>query len=369
MSLDVLRSLAQLDALMDEWDRLAATRSTPVLEHEWMRCCAQAFHPPGSLRVVTVRRRGRLVAAAPLAAAPRSGIERLELIGMTALREPGGLIYEDDAALSELLCALIALGAPVTLERLEARSAVGRLLSTYVRRPGVIVRRPTASSLFVPVRGEWATYRTQLSSRITGNLPRLRRRAEKLGAVRVEVLQPAPDETPALLETVMTVEAAGWKGRSGSAMRARGDLRAFFGAYALSAARARRLRICRLWLGSRIAAAELAVVAYQRWWQLKIGYDDTFAELYPGLQLTDENIRYAFEQRLEAYEFLGSAAPWERHWNPEEREHELVVLYPRTPAALWGLVVDAGGAAARRVAQRIGWGGHAAHTGVDGRGA
>jgi CelD/BcsL family acetyltransferase involved in cellulose biosynthesis len=352
--MDVLRSLEQFEAIGDEWNRLAAPRATPLLEHEWLVCCARAFHEAHSLRVVTVRRGGRLAAAAPLVAAPRGGIERLELVGMTALREPGGLLYEDEAALGELLRALVSLGVPITLERLEAGSAVGRALPAHLPRPGVLVRRRTVSTLFVPVRGEWAVYAKGLSSRITGNLPRLRKRAARLGEVRVELLQPTPEETPALLETVMTVEAAGWKGRGGSAMLARPDLRAFFGAYARSAARAGRLRICRLWFGARVAAAELAIVAHRRWWQLKIGFDDTFGEFYPGLQLTHESIRHAFEQQLEAYEFLGSAADWERRWNPQERDHELIVVYPRTPAALWGLTVDGCGTMVRRVADWAG---------------
>jgi CelD/BcsL family acetyltransferase involved in cellulose biosynthesis len=173
--------------------------------------------------------------------------------------------------------------------------------------------------------------------------------------VRAEVLRPSPDETPALLDTVMAVEATGWKGRRGSSLLAQADLRAFFTTYALASARVGRLRVARLWFGPRVAAVELAVVAHRRWWQLKIGYDDELGELYPGLQLTHETVKCAFDDQLEAYEFLGSAASWERRWNPEERRHELVMFYPRTAAALWGLAIDACAVAARRVADKAGW--------------
>jgi CelD/BcsL family acetyltransferase involved in cellulose biosynthesis len=354
-AVDVLRSTGQLDAIGDEWDALAASRATPLLEHAWILACARAFHAPDALRIVTVRRQGRLIAAAPLAAVRRSGIDRLELIGMARLHEPGGLLYEDADALADLLRAVTALGAPVTLERLDGESAVGKALPAHLPRPGVLVVRPTASTLVVPVRGDWRAYEKTLSSRITGNLPRLRKRAAKLGEVRAEVLRPSPDETPALLDTVMAVEATGWKGRRGSSLLAQADLRAFFTTYALAAARVGRLRIARLWFGTRVAAVELAVVAHRRWWQLKIGYDDELGELYPGLQLTHETVKCAFDDQLEAYEFLGSAASWERRWNPEERRHELVMFYPRTAAALWGLAIDACGVAARRVADKAGW--------------
>lgn len=95
-------------------------------------------------------------------------------------------------------------------------------------------------------------------------------------------------------------------------------------------------------------------MAHRRWWQLKIGYDDELRELYPGLQLSLETIKRAFDDQLEAYEFLGSAASWERRWNTEERGHELVMFYPRTAAGLWGLAVDVCGVAARRVVDRAG---------------
>jgi CelD/BcsL family acetyltransferase involved in cellulose biosynthesis len=151
----VLRSTGQLDAIGDEWDALAASRATPLLEHAWILACARAFHAPDTLRIVTVRRQGRLIAAAPLAAVRRSGIDRLELIGMARLHEPGGVLYENADALADLLRAVTALGAPVTLERLDGESAVGTALPAHLPRPGVLVVRPTASTLVVPVRGDW----------------------------------------------------------------------------------------------------------------------------------------------------------------------------------------------------------------------
>jgi CelD/BcsL family acetyltransferase involved in cellulose biosynthesis len=273
---------------------------------------------------------------------------------MSRLQEPGGLLYEDDAALDELVRSLVSFGRPLTLERLEAESPEGRALRPHVRRPGVIVIRRTAATLFVRTRADWADYLGHLSSRITVNLPRLRKRAARVGNVRVEMLSPSPDETPALLDTVMAVEASGWKGRGGSAMLSRSDLRGFFGEYAAIEARRGRLRIARLWFGERVVATELALVAYGRWWQLKIGYDEAFAEYYPGLQLTHETVRYAFDQGLDAYEFLGSAASWERRWNPEERSHELVVVYPPALRAMGALLVDGLAHASRRLRRPAG---------------
>ena len=46
--------------------------------------------------------------------------------------------------------------------------------------------RASADSLFVPTGGSWTEYRATLSSHVTTNLARLRRKAEhSLGAIRV----------------------------------------------------------------------------------------------------------------------------------------------------------------------------------------
>jgi CelD/BcsL family acetyltransferase involved in cellulose biosynthesis len=348
--MELLQSIQQLEAIGGEWDALAAPRGSPVLQHDWMVGCARAFHAGDALRIVTVRRHDRLVAAAPLVAVRRDGVVRLEILGMDTLREPAALLYEDEDALDELLRGIVSLGLPVTLERLDGGSAVSQRVSRHVPRPGLAIIRRTSPTLFVPVRGSWDAYARTLSSRITGNLLRLRKKAARLGPVRVEILAPAPAEAPDLLATLMQIEASGWKGRAGSSMLARRDLRDFFASYAAAAARVGRLRVCLLWFGERIVAGELAVLAHRRWWQLKIGYDEATAEYYPGLQLTFETIRHAFDQRLDAYEFLGSAAEWERRWNPEERAHELIVIYPPSVSGIWGLAVDACSVALHRAA-------------------
>ena len=336
----VVRSVSQFAAMADDWDALAARFESPLLRHDWFLSCAEACHGEGDLAVVAVYQHGRLIAAAPLARARQGLTVRLEFLGMAVLQEPAGLLYESKQALAHLAQALVALGPPVVLARLDAGGPIEAAMRAAVGRRGLVVVRQTWPALRVRVSGDWDAYQRTLSSRLTSNVPRLRKRAARLGAVVTEVLAPADGDVEALLRTVMDVEGSGWKGRQGSALRNRTMLRGFVERYAHRAARSGRLRVALLRIGDRVAAVELAVEDFQRWWQLKIGFADDFAELYPGLQLTHETVRHAFERRLLGYEFLGSAAEWERRWNPEERAFELCVTYPATLAGGLGLATD-----------------------------
>jgi CelD/BcsL family acetyltransferase involved in cellulose biosynthesis len=340
-SIDVIRSAAGLEALAPEWDRLADGLRRPLLRHDWFASCIGTLHDPCDLTIVVVRHGDRVTGIAPLVRAGRGAAARLELIGVSSLHEPSGFLYESAEARDRLLAAVLALGTPLSLHRLETASDTAAALRAAVGRRGLVVVRETRPSLAVAVRGPWADYERGLSSRITGNLPRLRKRAARIGPVRVDVHRPSVADVGSLFAMVVAVEGSGWKGERGSALRCRPGLGAFFEAYVHRAARRGDLRIATLLFGDRIAAVEMAIEAYDRWWQLKIGYESGLGEYYPGLLLTYAMVQHAFERGLAAYEFLGSAAEWEERWLPERRAFEMCVVYPATISGGCGLLADA----------------------------
>ena len=77
-----------------------------------------------------------------------------------------------------------------------------------------------------------------------------------------------------------------------------------------------------------------------RFWVLKIGYDEKWAKCSPGIQLTMETIRYAFDRGLEAYEFLGSDEPWLHAWARQSHSYTSIGFYPLGFCGLYGLGVD-----------------------------
>ena len=323
----MVRSIQQLEALREGWTALAARFESPLLDHDWFLSCAEAFHRDADLRIVTVRRGPLLEAVAPMVRDDRLGGRHVILLGASRLFEPSGWLYADTQALRQLAAESMTLGEPLVLQRVPADSPMVAALRSLPR--AVSVARGTSTALGVDVRTTWDAYYSSLSSRITDNLRRLGRKAERaLGPRRVVCTRPAPADVDGLLEQVVKVEGSGWKARAASSLSRRTDLRDFFRRYSHRAAAAGRLRIATLSFGSVVAAVELSVEAYQRLWQLKIGYSEALAAYYPGLQLTQASIHETFERGLRSYEFLGSAARWEERWEPSVRTYCTLASYP-----------------------------------------
>jgi CelD/BcsL family acetyltransferase involved in cellulose biosynthesis len=135
----------------------------------------------------------------------------------------------------------------------------------------------------------------------------------------------------------------------GSAIAARPELSQFFQSYARRAAAQRRLRVGVMWIGGVAAAVELAVEAHGRLWGLKIAYDEQFARYSPALLVVHASIKAASEQGLAAYEFLGSAEPWQKRWKPESRNYMLAAMYPLSRRGAMTAMFDLAAFVSRRI--------------------
>jgi len=210
--------------------------------------------------------------------------------------------------------------------------------------------RPVADTIAVPIASGWDEYIARLSSRRRYDLRRARRRADQAGKVAVRIHSPEPAEVEGMFAEFVRIEATGWKDRNGSSLRRRHILREFFLHYSLLASRSGILRFSFLDVDGRPIAAQLSVEYAKRLWVLKIGYDEGWSRCSPGLQLLAETMRYAFERKLDAYEFLGSDEAWLRGWITERREFRTLACYPATLSGMWGLVADSIGWLGGRVA-------------------
>lgn len=339
--IETVTRVEALKALAEEWNGLVGPQGLPVMRHEWFLSCAESIHTEPELHILVLRSGGAVRAIAPLAL---SG--RLECMGVSALYEPCDLLYDDEESLNELLAAIRRCGRTVVLQRLPRSSSTGDALDGL---RAVVARKNSTPSLFVECSGSWDDFCATLSSRRRYDLRRARRRAEEHGEVAVEIVRPTPREFHDLLPIVVEVEAAGWKGRRGSALQENDRLRRFFSSYGEMAARQQMLTLSFLKIGDRHAAVQLGVEYGGSFWVLKIGYDERWAKCSPGMQLTHEMVRYSFERGLSRYELLGAEEPWQRVWAGGEREHMTAVIYPFNPSGMAGLARDGAGSILRRI--------------------
>jgi CelD/BcsL family acetyltransferase involved in cellulose biosynthesis len=347
--IEIIRDPIEIQSLANVWNELAEHFKTPLLRHEWFTACTEAFCKPGQLHVV-INNSGRGVdAIAPLVLVQNHGLKRLELLGSSFLGEPSGLIYKDEESLEELINNIIKIGKPVILSRVRSESPEVLMLQRMNKKRSIIVLTNSTGSPFLPIATTWTEFEANMSSRQRYDLKRAQKRAESLGEVQFEILSPNPEILDCYLEEIVHVEAAGWKGREGTALLFDQRLKYFFYLYSNAISRLGPLRICFLRINSRAAAILLAVQHFNRFWALKVGYDETFSRCSPGVLLINETIRHAYMNGLEAYEFLGSDAPWIHMWTKQEHPYVTARIYPFSMSGQFRLGMDATSAVVKRV--------------------
>ena len=135
----------------------------------------------------------------------------------------------------------------------------------------------------------------------------------------------------------MTIESAGWKGRTGRRLRRKFPKSSFSRHISALYRKKSSSSSFRCASTANLIAMRLAVEYGNRLWELKITYDEQYRKCAPGRLLTHETIRYAFERGLEGHEFLGEEEDWERIWTDSGRDYRAFGLYPASMSGMMGM--------------------------------
>jgi CelD/BcsL family acetyltransferase involved in cellulose biosynthesis len=206
---------------------------------------------------------------------------------------------------------------------------------------------------WIPLDARWTQPEQQLNAGRRSDLRRAMRTAGTMGPVTFDVARPTPGELGPLLDEAFRVEAGSWKGRAGTALASDSVRAPFYRWYAAAACRTGNLLVCFLRIGGKAAAMQIAVTCGERFWLLKIGFDDAFARCSPGTLLIRETVRYAASQGMQAYEFLGVDEPWTRMWTERVRPCVSLRAYPANWHGLSGLATDVGRVATRTLVRAL----------------
>lgn len=324
-----------------EWEELAErVGASPFARPGWVEAWAAAFGR-GRLEPACVRRAdGRLAALLALEASTGA------LRSPTNWHSPAGaLLSESPAATRALFDDLVARGARrLALAFLDVDSAD---LLCEAARGARVLRRTLQRSPYVALSGSWEKYERARSPELRAELRRLARRLS--GRMRIDVDAGGTD-LDARLEQGFAVEAAGWKGERGTAVRSRAATRRFYGEIARWAAARGWLRLAFLHVDGRPAAFDLCLEQGGVHYLLKTGYDPAFAALSPGKVLRHAMLERAFRAGLRSYELLGESEPWKLRWTSTTRARELVQVFRSSPAGLVDWTIQAYG---RPLARRV----------------
>lgn len=202
--------------------------------------------------------------------------------------------------------------------------------------------------------------RRQLSARRRKEYARQLRRLNQIGAVRLEMAV-SPDEIRRAFEDFLELEAAGWKGDRGTAMRSLPKVAAFARAAVEGLARDGACRIFTLRAGGASVAILVVFIAGGTATTWKIAYDETFAGFSPGAQIMLDAPTLLFaDPRIERIDSLAAPNhPMVDHLWRGRLPLETLVLAPRRNRGLFraGLAVrtaeERGRGAARTLLTRL----------------
>jgi CelD/BcsL family acetyltransferase involved in cellulose biosynthesis len=301
--LETVQSPDRLEELAPEWDALvrAMERPSPFLLHGWLVEWWRHYgHTGERLAVVTVRREGKLVGAAPLFVRREHGVSTARFLGA------------HESALADLLIGGDEPSSTAQMLREGVRSQSFDYADLFGLPRGSLfgqfdglqmIQRVEAPVLLMPDGWEEA-YRAKTASK-KRNLHRRRlRQLGELGSVEFAVGR-TRDELEPLLEEAFQLHNLRWEGRPDGSTFGTEKGRDFHRAALRRLADDDVLRIVLMRVGGRPAAFHYFFELDGTMVVHRLAFDPSLARYSPGLVATLETLRVASEDGMTRVEFLG----------------------------------------------------------------
>lgn len=345
---EIISGANQLSAIAADLETLDLFATCPMQSYRWIQACAESF-TDDSKRVVVLRRNGEVSAYAALSQSAEE--KRLYPLGHE-LFEPTVFAYVDQSACQQLFTAILKLKQSVFLRDVNACLPMREAVKSACVRRRICIERPMPSHPWLKLDQSWLDPEQHLNSGRRSDLRRARRQAEKQGELSFEIEQLTPANVDERMAEVFEVESRNWKGRMGSAMADTPAIHQFYCTYARMVAEQGIARVLRLRVGEKTVAVQFGVEFNQRFWLLKMGYDESFSRCSPGMLLMVESLRYATECGLEIFEMMGVREPWNQVWTESAHEAVSLRIYAPGVRGMLGAGADVVRAGLRKAAER-----------------
>ena len=333
----------RLAELAGTWDELAGA-DEPFMTDAWLSAWRRAFAADATPSVCLAWRGDRLVGGLPLMRGA-GGLRAMANSETPSFRP----IAHDDAGLEAVVAAVLQATGGVLVLPMLARD---HPLVTEEHRGWRSLHTPHTTSPIVDTVGTFASWRELTRPRWRAPIERLGRKMRRDHDAEVRLVE-APEDRAGTVEAGLAIEAAGWKGREGTAITSSAATAAFYRGVAESFDARGELRVSSITLDGEMIAFALCLLHSNRLWQLKIAFDERHRGLAPGLVLHLEAIERCFELGLAAYELLGDRAEWKDKFATSEREYATWTGYARAPGPTGRYVARQGGRALRRARARL----------------
>jgi len=308
------RDMANPEAIA-RWDALArqASEPNPFLESWYLLASLRALQP-ARVQLWCLESDGALIGLLPVEAA-RSYYGRPipHLAGWThpnsflgaplVIRGAETLFWQ---ALLRFADTHAGLGLFLHLADLPLSGALADALrSVLAARPHALVWREERAMLASPLSPE-AYLEDSMSGKKRKELRRQHARLSETGELKVERHRDATD-LPLWIEQFLTLEAAGWKGKAGSALACRPDTAALFREALTGGAQAGRLERLALTLDGRPIAMLANLLTPPMGFSYKTAFDEGLSRFSPGVLLQRENLALLDDDTIAACDSCAAA--------------------------------------------------------------
>src|SRR5256712_11042 len=343
--IETIEDAAGFEKLRDEWDALLETSASNCffLTWEWLYPWWKHLSGDRTLRIVTLRSGGELVAIAPLASRPRRlarlvPFQSLEFIGADKVcsdyldliikrgREPEALDMLAEHLSREMLMIEMAN---------VRRNSLAAELTAELERYGWSPSEETIGVCpFTTLTGHsWQSYLASLGSEHRYNFRRRLKNIGKIARVRFEEAR-SPAQAQHMLEALVALHNMRWRDRGGSDAFDTPDLIAFHEEVTQLALDRGWLKLYLLTLDDRPAAALYGFNYHATFYFMQAGLDPAYREPKVGMLAMGLAIKHAIDEGMDECDMLRGDEGYKFHWARERRELGRLELYPPRLSAL-----------------------------------
>lgn len=336
MSVITVTDLAAFAGLAQEWDALVERCGGGILHrHGFLRTWREHFAPGETLRVLTLRNSdGVLTAALPMRLR-RTRIYGVSVRELSALANVHSgrfdLLAEDPAEAARAFLGVLSAQADWDVLRLidVPQGGAAEALLDAAESAGLRSGRwASMNSPFMQLPESWSTLEQALSRHFRANMRRRRRRLSEMGEITSDLCDGHDHDTlSARLDEGLQLEAEGWKGRGGTAIRQASETLGFYTALAQHAASEGQLRLWFLRLDGQAIAFQYGLQDGTHYLLLKPAYDEDLGAVAPGHLLMEEVLQDCIARGVQEFDFLGPDMRWKSDWASEVRPHAWLYLF------------------------------------------
>jgi len=321
------------------WNEVAeaAEIDHPFLEHAWIRTWWECFGAGSTLQILVLKAGDQPIAIAPLilTSIRMWGIKVRQLGFFYNAHVPRADFivarWPDEAyrAIWSHLFQKCSWDLLQLCQVPEGSKTLGAICRLAAADDCPIGAWPSGASPYLPLRTSWGQYFDGLPAKHRGNLRNRFKRLKGIGPLETEVVT-SDEKLDEALEAGLRLEAAGWKGRSGTAISCDPDTARFYSMLARRVVQSGWLLLNFLHAGSKRIAFDYCLSYKNRIYRLKSGYDPSYARYSPCSLLFCSSLRNAFEQEITQYDFLGATEDWKLKWTKHARQYYWLFVFSRS---------------------------------------